>query len=133
MKNATVKFFDTIKGWGFLMDSETGENVFCHYSQLQMDGFKTLHEDDMVEYELGVGSGNDSREQAVSVKPLLTMQMIEESLKEDGLHIENMKDAFGNKAYMVVDQNNVIQAGEQGMSFLELAAYAGYEIIEKSA
>ena len=133
MRNATVKFFDTIKGWGFLTDSETGKDVFCHYSQLQMDGFKTLHEDDMVEYEFGVGSGNDSREQAINVKPILTMQMIEDSLKEDGLHVGNMKTALGEDVYMVVDQNNVIQSSEQGMSFLELAEYAGYEIQQVSA
>ncbi len=133
MRNATVKFFDTIKGWGFLTDSETGENVFCHYSQLQIEGFKSLHEDDMVEYELGVGDGKDSREQAINVKPILTMQMIEDSLKEDGLHVGNMKTALGENAYMVVDQNNVIQSSEQGMTFLDLAAYAGFEIVEKSA
>ena len=132
MRNATVKFFDTIKGWGFLTDSETGENVFCHYSQLQIEGFKSLHEDDMVEYELGVGDGKDSREQAINVKPILTMQMIEDSLKEDGLHVGNMKTALGENAYMVVDQNNVIQSSEQGMTFLDLAAYAGFEIVEKS-
>lgn len=133
MRNATVKFFDTIKGWGFLTDSETGENVFCHYSQLQIEGFKSLHEDDMVEYELGVGDGKDSREQAINVKPILTMQMIEDSLKEDGLHVGNMKTALGENAYMVVDQNNVIQSSEQGMIFLDLAAFAGFEVMEKSA
>ena len=43
MKNATVKWFNAQKGYGFLTDSETNEDVFCHYSQLQMDGFKSLH------------------------------------------------------------------------------------------
>lgn len=133
MKNATVKWFNAQKGYGFLTDSETKEDVFCHYSQLQMDGFKSLHENDMVTYELGMGADKDSREQAINVKPILTMRMIEDSLKEDGLCVKNMKDAFGNKAYMVVDQNNVIQSSEQGMSFLELATYANFEIVEKSA
>ena len=36
MKNATVKWFNAQKGYGFLTDSETSEDVFCHYSQLQM-------------------------------------------------------------------------------------------------
>lgn len=129
MKNATVKWFNTQKGYGFLTDSETNEDVFCHYSQLQMEGFKTLHEDDIVEYELGMGAGKDGREQAINVKPILTMKMIEDSLKEDKLHIQTMKDGHGVTKYQVVDQNNVIQSSEQGMSFLELAEYAGYEYL----
>lgn len=131
MKNATVKWFNVQKGYGFLMDSETGENIFCHYSQIKMEGFKSLHEDDWVEYELG--AGNDGREQAINVKPILTMRMIEDSLKEDNFHVDTMQDAFGNRAYIVVDQNNVIQSFEQGMSFLDLAAYAGFEVHQISA
>lgn len=133
MKNATVKWFNAQKGYGFLTDSETKEDVFCHYSQLQMDGFKSLHEDDMVEYELGTGAGKDSREQAINVKPILTMKMIEDSLKEDNLHIETVKDGYGVTKYQVVDRNNVLQTDENGMSFMELAAYANFEIVEKSA
>lgn len=129
----TCKWFDSQKGYGFLTDSETKKDVFCHYSQIQMDGFKTLHEDDMVEYELGIGSGNDSREQAVNVKPILTRKMIEDSLKEDNQHIQTMKDGYGVTKYLVVDQNNVIQSSEQGMSFMELASLAGFEVVEKSA
>lgn len=133
MKNATVKWFNAQKGYGFLTDSETKEDVFCHYSQLQMDGFKSLHEDDMVTYELGLGAGKGSREQAINVKPILTMKMIEDSLKEDNLHIETMKDGYGVTKYQVVDGNNVLQTDENGMSFMELAAYANFEIVEKSA
>lgn len=126
----TVKFFDTNKGWGFITDSD-GKDVFVHHTSIIMDRFRYLNEDDIVNFELG--TGDDGREQAINVQPILTMKMIEDSLKAEGLHVRNMKDAFGNGAYMVVDQNNVIQAGEQGMSFLELAAYAGFEIVEKSA
>ncbi len=133
MKNATVKWFNAQKGYGFLTDSETKEDVFCHYSQLQMDGFKSLHENDMVEYELGTGAGKDSREQAINVKPILTMKMIEDSLKEDNLRIETMKDGYGVTKYQVVDGNNVLQTDENGMSFMELASYANFEIVEKSA
>lgn len=133
MKNATVKWFNAQKGYGFLTDSETKEDVFCHYSQLQMDGFKSLHENDMVEYELGTGAGKDSREQAINVKPILTRKMIEDSLKEDNLHIETVKDTYGVTKYQVVDGNNVLQTDENGMSFMELATYANFEIVEKSA
>ena len=133
MKNAIVKWFNAQKGYGFLTDSETNEDVFCHYSQLQMDGFKSLYENDMVTYELGMGAGKDSREQAINVKPILTIQMIEDSLKEDNLHIQTMKDGYGVTKYQVVDGNNVLQTDENGMSFMELAEYSGFEIVEKSA
>lgn len=129
MSNATTKWFNN--GYGFLVDSETKEDVFCHYSQIQMDGYKSLHEDDLVKYELG--AGNDGRQQTVNVKPILTMRMIEDPLKEDNLHVVTMKDAYGVTRYQVSDQNNVLQSSEQGMSFIELAVYSGFEIVEKSA
>jgi len=132
MRNATVKWFNVQKGYGFLVDSETKEDIFCHYSQLQMDGFKSLDEDDLVEYELG--AGNDGRQQAVNVIPVLTRRMIQNSLKEENLYIRSaIKDGYGVTKYQVVDGNNALQSGENGMTFMELAEYAGYEIVEKSA
>lgn len=126
----TVKWFNSQKGYGFITDSE-GKDVFVHHSSIIMDGFRHLNEDDIVNFELG--AGNNGQEQAVSVIPVLTMKMIKNSLKEDNLYVKDMKDAFGNKAYLVVDQNNVIQSYEQGMSFLELAEFAGFEIQQVSA
>ena len=90
-----------------------------------------MNEYDIVKFELGTGKGD--REQSVDVNPVLTRKMIDDSLKEDNLYVKSMKDAFGNKAYLVVDQNNVIQSYEQGMSFMELAEFAGFEIVQQSA
>lgn len=126
----TVKWFNSQKGYGFITNSE-GKDLFIHYSNLIMDGFKALNEGDIVNFE--IGAGNDGREQAISVIPVLTMKMVEDSLKAENLYVGNMKNAFGENAYMVVDQNNVAQAGEQGMTFLELAAFAGFEIHQLSA
>lgn len=126
----TVKWFNNHKGYGFITDSD-GKDVFVHHSNIVMDGFRHLNEDDVVNFELG--TGNDGREQAVSVIPVLTRKMIEDVLKKDNLHIQIMKDGYGVTKYQVVDQNNVIQSSEQGMSSLELATYANFEIVEKSA
>ena len=126
----TVKFFDSQRGWGFITDSE-GKDVFAHHSNIIMDHFRTLHEDDIVTFELG--AGNDEREQAVNIIPVLTMKMIEKSLEKDNLYIRPVTNALGVKGYMVVDQNNIIQTSEQGVSFLELAAYAGFDTEDLSA
>ena len=53
--------------------------------------------------------------------------MIKDSLKEENLYVETMKDANGTTKYLVVNADNVIQTSEQGMDFLNLAAFAGYD------
>lgn len=47
----TVKWFNAKKGFGFISD-ETGNDVFVHFSALQMEGFKVLDEGDEVEFEV---------------------------------------------------------------------------------
>lgn len=64
MAQGTVKWFNPQKGFGFI-SKEDGEDIFVHYSEIQMDGYKTLHDGDIVEYE--VSKGTDGREQAVNV------------------------------------------------------------------
>ena len=47
----TVKWFNAKKGFGLISDEE-GNDVFVHFSALQMDGFKVLDEGDEVEFEV---------------------------------------------------------------------------------
>ena len=49
--NGTVKSFNKRKGYGFI-SIENGESVFFHYSELKMDGFKTINPDQKVNFEL---------------------------------------------------------------------------------
>ncbi len=51
MKTGKVKWFNAKKGYGFICD-EDGEDVFVHFSALNMEGFKVLEEGDTVEYEV---------------------------------------------------------------------------------
>ena len=51
-KQGTVKWFDSKKGYGFITPSEGGKDLFVHHTSLQMDGFKTLNEDQQVSYEV---------------------------------------------------------------------------------
>ncbi|MDD2269765.1 MAG: cold-shock protein [Eubacteriales bacterium] len=47
----TVKWFNESKGFGFLSNSDGSGDVFVHFSAIQSNGFKTLAEGQMVEYE----------------------------------------------------------------------------------
>jgi CspA family cold shock protein len=49
-----VKWFNDTKGYGFI-EQEQGEDVFVHFSKINMDGFKTLAEGQPVEFELLTG------------------------------------------------------------------------------
>ena len=49
-----VKWFNDSKGYGFI-EQDDGEDVFVHFSSIQMDGFKTLAEGQTVEFEVKAG------------------------------------------------------------------------------
>lgn len=51
----TVKWFNNQKGYGFISD-EQGNDVFVHYSGLNMEGFKTLEEGAAVEFDVTDGA-----------------------------------------------------------------------------
>ena len=51
----TVKWFNAAKGYGFIT-GEDGVDVFCHFSALQMDGYKTLVEGQPVEFDVVDGT-----------------------------------------------------------------------------
>jgi CspA family cold shock protein len=50
----TVKWFNPAKGYGFI-GREGGEDVFVHFSAVQMDGYKVLKEGQKVEFEVEKG------------------------------------------------------------------------------
>ena len=66
MAKGTVKWFNDSKGYGFI-SQENGDDVFVHYSAIEGDGFKTLHEDQQVEFEVTEGPKGP---QASKVVPL---------------------------------------------------------------
>ena len=54
MPKGKVKWFNDAKGYGFI-EQEGGEDVFVHFSSINMDGFKTLAEGQPVEFEVKTG------------------------------------------------------------------------------
>ncbi len=51
MAEGTIKWFNSKKGFGFI-EQEAGEDVFVHFSAIDMPGFKTLSEGERVEFEV---------------------------------------------------------------------------------
>ena len=51
MVQGTIKWFNSKKGFGFI-EQEAGEDVFVHYSAIDMSGFKTLSEGERVQFEI---------------------------------------------------------------------------------
>ena len=64
MEQGTVKWFNAEKGFGFI-ERENGDDVFVHFSGLNMEGFKTLEEGAAVEFDITDGAKGP---QAVNVE-----------------------------------------------------------------
>lgn len=56
MAQGTVKWFNTEKGFGFIAPADGSADVFVHYSEIQSTGFRTLEENQQVEFEIGDGA-----------------------------------------------------------------------------
>ena len=67
MAEGTVKWFNPDKGYGFI-SREDGEDLFVHFSEIQVEGFKTLEEGQAVTFE--VTTGQNGKLQASKVVPV---------------------------------------------------------------
>jgi CspA family cold shock protein len=66
MANGTVKWFSDQKGFGFITGDD-GQDVFCHFSAITAEGFKTLRDGQKVSFEVTKG---DKGLRAANVVPL---------------------------------------------------------------
>lgn len=69
----TVKFFNSKKGFGFIVD-EGGMEHFVHYSNIQMDGYKKLRKGQGVTFD--VGTREDGKTEAVQVTPIAAAEAV---------------------------------------------------------
>lgn len=67
MNSGKVKFFNAEKGFGFITVDGSDQEVFVHFSAIQVDGYKTLNEGQAVAFDIVQG---DRGEQASNVRPL---------------------------------------------------------------
>jgi CspA family cold shock protein len=108
MKTGKVKWFNDAKGYGFITD-EVGSDVFVYYSSIQMEGRKSLNQNDIVEFE--IGEGTTGRTQAVNVK------RISNNKKYDDMTQAELTEEFVN----IIKQNY-----ENGICLLD----SNYELIQ---
>lgn len=52
MATGKVKWFNNAKGYGFILSDEAGEDLFAHYSSIQMEGYKTLKAGQQVTFDI---------------------------------------------------------------------------------
>jgi len=67
MATGTVKWFNDAKGYGFITPDDGSEDLFAHFSAIQMQGFKTLKEGQKVSFDVTQGQKGPA---AANVKPL---------------------------------------------------------------
>lgn len=67
MQTGTVKWFNESKGYGFIAQDGGGADVFAHFRDIQGTGFKTLVENQRVEFEVKQGQKGP---QAANIRPL---------------------------------------------------------------
>ncbi len=63
----TVKWFNSQKGYGFIIPDDGGDDLFVHHSNIVSDGFRTLTDGQKVEYEAGQGRKGP---EATNVRPM---------------------------------------------------------------
>ena len=54
VKNGFVVWFNSARGFGFIKPDDNGPDIFAHYSDISVEGYKTLQKDQKVSYEVGV-------------------------------------------------------------------------------
>lgn len=120
----TTKWFNKEKGYGFITSDE-GTDYFVHFSGIQGKGYRYFDADDIVSFDV---KECERGWQASNVQPVLTRRMVEEALKKDDLILSPYRNSLGLDRYLVVDENNILQTYEQGMTLVEVAAYAGIDV-----
>lgn len=68
MAQGTVKWFNAEKGYGFIAGDEGGEDVFVHFSAIQMEGYRRLKEGQKVSYETEADPKNPEKLRAINVQ-----------------------------------------------------------------
>ncbi|WP_461520736.1 cold shock domain-containing protein CspD [Porticoccus sp.] len=78
MPSGTVKWFNNAKGYGFILSADGANDIFAHYSAINMDGYKTLKAGQEVTYDLVEG------QKGLHATNIVAASNGEEELEESG-------------------------------------------------
>lgn len=76
MKTGTVKWFNNAKGYGFILSDDTNEDLFAHYSVIDMDGYRTLKAGQTVQFDI---KPSDKGLHAINIQALNAQGKVEGS------------------------------------------------------
>ena len=66
MSKGKVKYFNDLKGWGFISEESVPNDIYVHFTDINMEGFKTLKEGQNVSFEI-INTNNGPRAQNVTL------------------------------------------------------------------
>ena len=69
MATGTVKWFNDAKGFGFIEPEAGGEDIFAHFSAIQMEGFRTLKQGGRVRFEIVQGPKGQLAQNIAAIDP----------------------------------------------------------------
>ncbi|WP_444930884.1 cold shock domain-containing protein CspD [Microbulbifer sp. SSSA002] len=88
MPTGTVKWFNNAKGYGFILADEGGEDLFAHYSAIQMEGYRTLKAGQQVTFDIIRG---DKGYHAANISAL-TSETTSHKNEADVIHAEKPRE-----------------------------------------
>ncbi|MFI2809896.1 MULTISPECIES: cold shock domain-containing protein CspD [Microbulbifer] len=92
MPTGTVKWFNNAKGYGFILADEGGEDLFAHYSAIQMEGYRTLKAGQQVSFDIIKG---DKGFHAANINVGAAAQPRKDSSSEESGQREKEAEALG--------------------------------------
>lgn len=104
MEEGRVKWFDDQKGYGFI-EQDVGDDLFVHYSDIQQEGYKTLSEDQVVEFEI------EETEKGLAAKNVSIVSEADGSETETDDFDTEDDDGFGGDDFGEVEETEEEEAG----------------------
>lgn len=104
MEEGRVKWFDDQKGYGFI-EQDVGDDLFVHYSDIQQEGYKTLSEDQVVEFEI------EETEKGLAAKNVSIVSEAGGSETETDDFDTEDDDEFGGDDFGEVEETEEEEAG----------------------
>jgi cold shock protein len=119
MAIGTVKWFNNAKGYGFILPDGGGDDLFAHYSSIQMDGYKTLKAGQSVEFEIVEGP------KGLQATNIRYERLVDDGL-EDSLPEQNGKPATSEVISVTVEEPATAAVLDDGVTIPDQISKASH-------